>query len=195
MTVRKKWTNELIKTELRSSMKTLDITRMPTTTELLSLGRNDLHCKISKTKGYQGWSEKLGLQRKMSETVLGQQYEDVVRKKLILKGYNVQQMTTGHAYDLTIEGCVKVDVKVANVHMLNGKSRIHAIRLSKIDPTCDIYICALLDEYKDIERLFIIPSHFLKQQMMQVGRKSKYDIYIDRYDYIEKYVDFYKGIV
>lgn len=194
MMKRTMWTNELVKSELLKSIEILDLKRMPTASELKSIGRNDLHCKISRTKKYSGWAKELGLKLKASETSLGQEFEKEISELVQGLGYKATRMSTKYPYDLLVEGTVKVDVKVANPHMLRGESRIHAIRLGKVNPTCDIYICVLLNEEREAERVLVIPSHFVRKTMLNIGKRSKYNVYDGRFDYIEEYVDFFKEI-
>src|SRR5699024_3514995 len=69
-----KWTDELIKKEIKKSMDVLCINRMPSASELTSIGRNDLHCAISKGLTYYGWAKEMGLNLKSSETLKGNKY-------------------------------------------------------------------------------------------------------------------------
>lgn len=190
---RTKWTDELVADELKKSMKILGITRMPTRSELVSIGRNDLHCKISKTKKYSGWAKELDLSMKKSETTLGKEYEEVAEKLLKDKGYTVDRMTTKHPYDLLIDERVKIDVKVSNPYLMRGENRVHTIRLAKENQTCDIYMCFLLNEDKNIERVLIVPSHHVRKSCLNIGKNSKYNKYNERYSYIENYATFFKS--
>ncbi|MEK5070740.1 hypothetical protein [Sporosarcina sp. FSL K6-1508] len=188
------WSNELVRSELLKSIKILGIKRMPSAEELKSIGRNDLHCKISRTKKYSGWADNLGLELKSSETNLGQEFEKEVSRLIDNLGFDVVRMSTKHPYDILIENSVKVDVKVANPYLLRGQSRVHTFNLSKVNPTCDIYICVLLDEEGDDERILVIPSHHVRKPMLNMGRNSKYNVYNGKFDYIRQYVDFFKAI-
>jgi len=188
-----KWTNELIRQELKKSITVLGLNRMPTGGELKSIGRNDLHCKISRTKKYSGWAEDLGLCLKSSTTVVGRRYEDKVKTLLESKGFIVERMTTKHPYDLLVNGTVKIDVKVANPY-INKKSRVHTFNLSKKYASCDIYIVVALDEYSKIERLLIIPSHLLRMSILNIGRSSKYNKYNEKFEYIKNYSEFLNSV-
>lgn len=135
-----------------------------------------------------------GLELKSSETTLGQEFEGKITELVDSLGYEAQRMSTKHPYDLLVEGSVKVDVKVANPYLSRGKSRVHTIRLAKVDPTCDIYICVLLDESGVVERVLVIPSHLVRMTMLNIGKKSKYNVYDGKFEYIRQYVDFFKKI-
>jgi hypothetical protein len=189
-----KWNDELIKEHLLESIKILGIDRMPTANELKGISRNDLHCKISRTKKYSGWADDLGLALKRSDTVVGQEWEKDIANFIRVPGVSVELMTTKHPYDILFDGSVKIDVKAANPYLLRG-SRVHTFNLSKENPTCDIYVCLALDEEGNKERTFVIPSHHVSMKMLNVGKESKYNKYIGRWDYLKKYVDFYRSIM
>jgi hypothetical protein len=192
--IAKKWTDESTEQEIKKVMKVLQINRFPSAAELKSIGRNDLHCRISKFGTYRSWAKRLGLELKSSDTNKGQEYEIIVGDMLTAKGYNVEQMTTKHPYDLLINENVKIDVKVSAPHYHYG-SRAHTFRPSKEHPTCDLYICLALDEQERIESVFVIPSKFAKLVTINVGTDSKYNKFINRWDYLETYSKFYDELV
>lgn len=192
--MRKKWTNELIKSELIKSMEILNLERMPTGGELKSIGRNDLHCKVSRTKKYSGWADELGVKLKSSTTTEGNKKEKSMKNTLIKMGYEVEIMGSRHPYDLLVNKSVKIDVKLANPYLLKGKSRVHTFSLNKVKPTCDIYILVAADENKLIERTLVIPSHHIQMKMVNIGKDSKYNKYNNRFDYIRYYSDFFGSI-
>lgn len=194
MKKRMMWTEELIRTELLKSIGILGLDRMPSAEELKSIGRNDLHCKVSRTKKYSGWADDLGLSLKNSETTLGQLFEGHIQKLIRGLGMEAERMSTKHPYDLLVEGCVKVDVKVANPYLLRGESRVHTINLAKVSPACDLYVCILLDEEGRNERVLVIPSHHVRMKMLNIGRESKYNVYNGKFEYIQHYVNFFKKI-
>jgi hypothetical protein len=194
MTKRIKWTDELIRKELLSSVKILMLDRMPTASELKSIGRNDLHCKISRTKKYSGWAEDLGLQLARNETNLGNEYEKVIGGILESKGFKVEYMPTKHPYDLMLNGSVKVDVKVANMYEAQNGQNWWAFRLAKKEATCDIYILNALESDVSKERIFVIPGHLLDIQMLNMGLDTKYNKFLNRYDILETYSNFFGTI-
>jgi hypothetical protein len=191
-----KWNDDLIKLELLKSIKVLNLNRMPTGEELKSIGRNDLHCKISRTKKYSGWAKELGLELKSSETSVGQYWEKKIANELAPLHFieSVELMTSKHPYDLLVNGTVKIDVKVANPYLLRGKNRVHTFALNKIKPTCDIYICIALNESGEYEKVLIIPSHHVNMKMINIGKESKYDKYNLRWTYIYRYSEFFDSI-
>lgn len=168
--------------------------KMPTSTELKLIGRNDLHVAIQKSKKHSGWAEHLKLERKMSETLFGQNGEELAASNLESLGYKVEQMSTKYPYDLLVNDTVKIDVKTAKPYLLRG-SRVHTFALNKPDPTCDIYIIRALSETGELERNLVIPSHFVRFKTLCIGADSKYNKYHERFDYIKEYSDFYKGVM
>jgi hypothetical protein len=192
---RKMWTEERVERELLECIKTLQIDRMPTADELKSLGRNDLHIKISRTRKYSGWAEYLGLSRKESCTLNGQNMEETMAEKLRQFGHEVERMTTKHPYDLLVNGTVKIDVKTGCAYDLRG-SRVHTFGINKKSPTCDIYICTALNESgTEIERTFVIPSHHLKVVSLSIGKDSVYNRFIDKWEYIDHYSKFFSQVI
>jgi hypothetical protein len=188
-----KWTDEKVVEAIHHSMEVLKIKRMPTASELTSIGRNDLHCRVSKTKKYKGWAEELGLELKSSETTRGNEYEEIIAAEIKKLGFEVKDMTTKHPYDLLVNDSVKVDVKVGGAHKHFG-TRAHTFRPSKKYATCDLYICVAVDEEDEIEKVFIIPSKFAQLTTLNVCGESKYNRFIDRWDYIERFVKFYEEV-
>lgn len=192
-----KWTDELIESELKKSIVALQIDRMPTAPELISLGRNDLHCKVSRTKKYKGWAEHLGLPLKSSETLKGNKYEYLVKEKIehISNHLTVKKMSTKHPYDLLINDCVKIDVKVASPYVTKDGSPVHTFGLSKKYATCDIYVCVALDENEEVEKTFIIPASHVQIVTLCVGKESKYNKYIDKWNFIYNFVNGYERAI
>ena len=60
--MRKFWNDELIAAEIRHAINVLNIDRMPTRTELASIGKSGLSAMIQKTKKFSGWAKELGIE-------------------------------------------------------------------------------------------------------------------------------------
>jgi hypothetical protein len=188
-----KWTDELVEKEIKGVMKALNLNRMPSNSEVKSVVGNGLACKISKSGGYRYWANKLNLKTKNSETKLGQDYEDKVFKLLQSKGYEVEQMTTRHPYDLLVNLNIKIDVKVSNLYR-GEKGEFHTFNLEKHNHNCDLFICVCVTD-DEIVKILVIPSKFLmKVSQLSVGAISVYDVFKDRFDYVEKYDVFYNKL-
>ncbi|NFI56998.1 hypothetical protein FDA48_11700 [Clostridium botulinum] len=187
------WTSELIKKEIIKVMNALDINRMPSSVEIKRItGNSKLINAIRRNNGFNYWASKLGLLQSKCETRTGFASEIKVKKILEDKGYKVEKMTTKHPYDLLVNDSVKIDVKSSNKYLSSAGWNSYSFNLEKINPTCDIYIIYCIQD----EKLLIIPSKFLKQtQLCITDKTSKYDIYKDRWDYIEQYNSFYKTVI
>lgn len=185
-----KLTENEISNEILETVEQLNTQMMPSSTEIISHKGNVLHNNICRSGGYRVWADKLGLALKESETQLGQDYELTVINILKNKGFTTKKMTTGHPFDLLINDTVKTDVKVSRPHLSHDTCRIHSFGINKKYGSCDIYIIVALDEKDNIERLLIIPSHLLRVTTLCIGENSKYNKYLNRYDYIEKYSSF-----
>lgn len=188
-----RWTEELIRNELLETVRFLELDRMPTANELKEIGRNDLHVKVSRTKKYSGWAQELGLSLKSSATTYGQEHETTAKAMFEERGYKAELTSTRHPYDLFVEGCLKVDVKVANVSNANGFDA-HSFNLHKIQPTCDIYFLLAKDHSGVIERVLIVPAHLLQQTQITMGKESKWNRFDGRWDYVRKMVSFFKSL-
>lgn len=170
----------------------LNIERMPTRTEIETVTNDSaLTNKISKTGGTKYWANKLNLDLKDSETKLGQEWEMYAKSELENLGYEVEKMTTKHPYDLLVNNNIKVDVKVSRYYKGKG-FKYHTFNMEKKYHNCDIFICIGLDEEDHVVKTLVIPSKYLmNKKQLSVGIESKYDKFNDRWDYIEKYSNFY----
>lgn len=189
------WTHELIKKEILSVMESLNLKRMPSNSEILNVRKkSDLSNAIRRSGGFYGWAERLGVPIKESETKTGDTYELLASSILISKGYLVRRMSVRHPYDLLVNDGIKVDVKVSRAYMLKGVSLVNTVGLSKEFATCDLYVVFLLDENGNLDRTMVIPGHEVKHKYLNIGKDSKYNKYIDRWDYFEKYRGLLEGL-
>lgn len=185
------WTEDRVRFELLKSIEQLMLNRMPTASELKGIGRNDLHVKISRTKKYSGWADDIGLPLKSCDTRKGQQYEKKLMNYLISKGYEVEETSTKHPYDILVNKAIKIDVKVSKIY--HGKSYIFTT--AKKQQTCDIYVLYGLDHNNEIADIFIIPAHKLRQKTVNVSKGiSVWEQYKNKWDYIEVFDKFYEGL-
>lgn len=191
-----KWSHDDIKSEVCKVMKTLDINRMPSNLECkMATGRWALGNAIARSGGFKLLAKNMGLEQKKSETTTGRNAEDDIKTILESKGYIAEQMSIKHPYDLLVNGNVKVDVKASHKYQSKDGWSSYSFNLEKANPTCDIYIFVCIDDKNKFERILVIPSKFLHQtQLCITSGKSKYDIYKDRWDYIEQYDKFYKSV-
>ena len=53
-----------------------------------------------------------------------------------------------------------------------------------------------MDDNLNIVKTYVIPSKFLHKTQLSIGvNKSKYDYFLDRWDYVEKFNSFYEEII
>lgn len=186
------WSNKSVEDEIRNVMKVLNINRMPSNSEIKAvIGNYSLSNKITRTGGFTYWANNIGLDLKTSDTKLGNEWEIIVKNELQNKGYIVEETTVKCPYDLLINGCVKIDVKVSNfVRDYN----YYTFNIGKKYPTCDIFICIGVKD-NDIKKELIIPSKYLMgMTQLSVGENSKYDKFDNQFKYIDIYNDFYKSV-
>lgn len=189
------WTEELLINRIFDVIKILKLKRMPTKSEIFSLRHNDpLHNKIVRTGGYRFWAGKLNLEIKESESKLGWNFEEIASDILKNKGFIVKGMPIKHPFDLLVNNRIKVDVKCATPYKLNG-SIVHTFGINKKYQTCDLYILFALNYNREVERIFVIPSTELQLVSMCIGKESKYNKFIDRWDFLHKFDELYRLLI
>ncbi|MZQ74920.1 MAG: hypothetical protein GT589_02035 [Peptoclostridium sp.] len=190
-----RWTDEKIEYEIRNVMKILNIDRMPSCAEIKVITGDDaLTNKIAKTGGFYQWADRLQIEVKKSETQLGVRYELKAKDMLESLGYAVEKMSTRHPYDLLVNGAVKVDVKVAKPYEYEKAKFFHSFNLENMYHSCDIFMAFAVSHSEAIEKILIIPSKDLKVKQLSIGSNSRYDKYMNRWDYFEKYSKFMNGL-
>ena len=190
-----RWTEEKIRSEILEITKALNLNRMPSNQEIKNImGDTSLTNAIRRHGGYYEWANKLELDMKNCETKFGKRYERVVKEILETKGYEVEQMSIKHPYDLLVNKSIKIDVKAARRYYYTDNSYFYTFNLEKKNATCDIYVCLTVNE-EVIEKTLVIPSKFLNKTQLTLGINSIYDKYINKWDYIKQFNDFYKSIV
>lgn len=189
------WTDQLISEEITKIRNTLNIDRMPSSSEIkLVTGKTALINAIRRRGGYNAWANKLKLDTKYSETKFGKRYERILSKYLTRKGYKAERMTVKHPYDLLINNFIKIDVKASKRYYYDDKNYYYTFNLGKSNPTCDIYVCFCINEEETFDKILVIPSKFLKLTQLSIGVVSQYDKYIERWDYLDKFNEFYKKL-
>lgn len=192
-----KWTDEEVCKEILEVINELGLNRMPTRNEIFKVtGDCCLPSAISRGIGYRGFANKLGLDTKDSETTLGKNYEHHMIEKLTDMGYCPTEMPQNFPYDILLNNSLKIDIKFSYLYK-GDVGNFYSYNLEKPFCTCDIYVLiSQPDESSEDIKYRIIPSpHIYKNTQVSVGElTSKYNIYIDRWDYIDKYLDFYNSI-
>lgn len=187
-----RWDDQKIEKGIRSIMKALNIKRMPSRTEVLSVSNNSsLSNKIAKTYGYYGWADKLNLKTKDSETKKSIQIEKETIK-MIKSKTNLDSVITKikAPYDILVDRKVKIEVKYSGGY----KDEFYSANLYNGLQKADVLIFICRNKVIGNKNL-IIPSHHIQCiTQLSTGVKSKYDKYIDRWDYINKFNDFMESI-
>lgn len=191
-----RWTDEKIKEDIFNIISVLEINRMPSSVEIERITRdNALTNVIARRGGINKWAKKLGLNQSKCETRIGESGECFVKELLQNKGYIAEKMSVKHPYDLLINKNVKIDVKTSNIFISSKGWSSYSFNLEKSKSTCDIYVFICMEDKKP-NKILVIPSKFLHQtQVCITNNESKYDIYKDKWEYIEQYNEFYKNIV
>jgi hypothetical protein len=192
-----KWTDESIKTEIYSVISALNLDRMPTRSEMVSVVGNGLPCIISKSKvGFYGWADKLGLETKKSETSSGKKYEFIAERD-IQKVYDVdldiKQMAQNYPFDLLVDDVLKIDVKVGKRHNHFGCPS-YTFGTGKKYASCDLYLCYGLGEDGQVETVYLIPSKAALATTLNItiGGNSKYNKYINKWELIGSMLEKYQ---
>jgi hypothetical protein len=191
----KHWTDDDVKREVRNVMDCLCIDRMPSRSECLSVcGNEALANKISKRPGgWYGLSRDLGLSMKVSCTRTGKINEFIVQEMLNNKGFSTEKMSQNFPYDLLVDKSVKVDVKASK--MYRGRNgNFYSFHIEKQYATCDIYVLLTLNDDETIKQIYVVPSAaVISNTQISIGEThSKYDEYIDRWDYITSLSAYWK---
>jgi len=187
-----KWNDELIEKEIRNVMKSLNVERMPSKSECESVKSSTaLSNKIAKTYGFYGWAEKLGLEAKSSGTQKGLKTEKNVLKLIKENtGLNPDQTSVKSPYDILVNDKVKVEVKYSK----GFKNAYYTANLYNGLQKADVLVFICENEELGNKNL-IIPSHLIQGlKQLSIGKTSRYDKYIDRWDYINMFDDFMKSI-
>ena len=190
------WTDEVIENKIMEVVQKLNLDHFPTHSEMITaLGNRGLAAKISKDKGTVFWAEKLGLQIKYSETSFGNKFEvKAISDIYESTGLHSVQTSSRYPYDLLVNNSVKIDVKVSKEFTNNCNVKSFSFNLEKREPTCDIFILYCLENDETVRKVLVIPScSLLGQTQVGVGDKSKWDFYINRWDFIKQYSDFFEN--
>ena len=186
----RKWTDDYTRDSILRVMEHLGINTFPTHSEMKNFyGNSSLTNHISKTGGTRKWAEGLGLPIKQCESELGNDYELFAMKEIQSHvGLSVKQTKPRYPYDLLVDESIKVDVKVSYPFLNNSGSHANTFNLEKKDPTCDLFIFYCLDLDGEISKTLIIPSCITSGiTQIGVGRDSKWDCYIDKWEYFIEY--------
>ena len=192
----KKWTEEIIISEISNIIKKFNMDTFPTHKEIKDyMGNSKLTCAISKHGGTNYFAEKMGINTKDCESKFGEKYELLTIEKISELGFVCKKTNPRFPYDILVENNIKIDVKVSKQILTNCNTWQNSFNLEKKEPTCDIFIMYCLDKDENYIKTVVIPSCILSgQTQVGIGNISKYNKYIDKWDIINKYYQFYNNM-
>lgn len=188
-----KWTAEKIESELKKQIELLGINHFPTHSELTkATNSRALAVAVSKHGGTRYWATVLNMPIKECESSLGNRFEIQAVNDIDDRcGLSSELTVPRYPYDIFVQELVKIDVK-ASLPIKDKRYRTWSFNLEKRQPTCDIFILYCLSDTEEIERTYIIPSATLNgMTQLGIANKSKYEGYLNRWDIINDYYDFY----
>lgn len=192
------WTDSDIEKSIFDVMKTLGIDTMPSHSQMETvLGNASLSGAISKRGGSEFWASKFGLEVKACESKTGKDLEEFTCLKIENSlGIPCELMRPRYPYDIMAGRNIKIDVKAGfTAHNANGN--YYTFNLEKASPTCDLFIAYCLNDDKTIKRTYVIPSAILSgKTQLSVGEITSpmYDKYLDAWQYVVTYNQFYQGL-
>jgi hypothetical protein len=190
-----KFSDEEIKNKLLEVVNKLNLDRFPTRDEMNNTtNSHSLSGLVSKRGGFIKWANILNLPIKESETLIGYKGEQILKDLIESKGYKIERQTANCFYDFIINDYIRTECKYS--HLYHGKNgNFYSFSLETKMHDCDIYIFICEDDNEN-KKILIIPQSFLQNQgQVSVGEfNSKWYKYINRYDLIDTYNDFYINI-
>lgn len=168
--MRIRWTEEEIAKRLASSVEDLNLTRMPTASELRQLDHgNALACAITRNGGLDHWASRLGLKPAEHASRKGWKWEDWAGDLLEgLGGMNVQRSRrVKNPWDLMVNG-FSVDVKYAKCSIQSGGAQ-WTWRVTNKHPS-DFLLLVALDA--GIPRVLIVPRQLAGNTSITLRRSS-----------------------
>ena len=187
------WTEDEIIDNIRKIVEEYNMDTFPTHKEMnLYYSNNCLFGVVCKHGGSEYFANKMGLKIKDCESKFGKKYESLCKQDIKTKlMFDCEEMKPRYPYDLLINHCVKIDVKVANLFDNYGGTKYWTCNIEKKNQTCDIYVVYCLDVNKEIFKTLIIPSVVVSgKTQLAIGHNSVYNKYENRWDLIKMYNDF-----
>lgn len=191
-----RWDNSKIENGIREVMQKAMVTDMPTHSLMRKFtGSYALSNAIRRSGGTRHWANKLNLDIKLCESELGYMFENECIKQLSKLGYKSELTKARHPYDVIANGNIKIDVKCGRLYQGEHGS-YYTFNLEKKMPTCDIFVCYCISEDK-VQKIYVIPSCITSGKcQLSIGEKqSRYDPYINNWEVINTYDDFYKSLL
>lgn len=187
------WTEARIEEKLLEAIRALGSKHFPTHSELANYFNNKaLAVAVTKHGGTKYWAEKLNMPIKDCESSWGNKFEEYAIND-IKHHTGLDSIITipRFPYDVYTADCIKIDIK-ASLPIKEKKFSSWTFNLEKKMPTCDIFIFYCVGDDKLVKKTCVIPSVIVSgQTQLGIGTLSKYDSFIDRWDIITDYYEFY----
>lgn len=194
----KEWNEENTKEAIMEIVNSLKLKHFPSKRQIIDFcGNNALANRISRSGGSRYYADLLKLEIVNCESEFGNFFEELAIDEILENtGFSSLHTNVRYPYDLLTNGNIKVDVKASKkVKNKNTNFPYHSFNLEKREPTCDIFIFYCLDENMEIEKRVIIPSCLLSgKTQVGIGGLSKWDAYIDKWEYFDMYNKFYDSV-
>ena len=197
--VRIYWSKDNIEKAIRYMVEKTGQKTLPTHKETRDFyGNYKLSNAMRRNGGPKYWGERMGLEFKECESKKGEEYENYFVAEMLGKGFDAERVNCDEPrfpYDVLINGCVKVDVKVAKVFG-SDKQGYYSFNLEHKKHSCDFFVCYCLDcSGENIVKAYIVPASVMdgKSQLGVGLAQSKYDAYIGRYDLIGQACECYES--
>lgn len=192
-----RWTDEKIQDSIEEIVNSLGLDHFPTHSELNNyFGTNGVSLAISRHGGTRKWAKRMNMSILNCASEFGNDFElraigDIYEETALM----AVQTKPRYPYDLLVDGCIKVDVKVSRQIFTNCHTWQNTFNLEKKEPTCDIFILYCLDETGNFIKKLIIPSCVLAgQTQVGVGSNSKWDKYEENWNLFLDYYEFYQKL-
>lgn len=194
----KEWNEENTKEAIMEIVNSLKLKHFPSKRQIIDFcGNNALANRISRSGGSRYYADLLKLEIVNCESEFGNFFEELAIDEILENtGFSSLHTNVRYPYDLLTNGNIKVDVKASKkVKNKNANFPYHSFNLEKREPTCDIFVFYCLDENMEIEKRVIIPSCLLSgKTQVGIGGLSKWDAYIDKWEYFDIYNKFYDSV-
>lgn len=191
-----KYSDEYIYIKLKDMISKTKLEYFPTRQEMIDFcnGNNHLCNLVYKRGGCKYWADKVGLPLKESDTKTGWLGEDILQEKLLSLNYKVEKQTTGNGFDFLVEDYVKTECKYSHLYK-GGSGNFYAFNLDSSAKNSDIIVFICEDDNGDRNFLVIPTFKILNITTLSVGEnKSKYYQYMDKFNYIDKYKQFFQNL-
>ena len=198
--VRIDWNKDNIEKALRYMVEQTGQKTLPTHAETKKFyGNYKLSNAMRRNGGPRYWGERMNLEFKDCDSRKGEQFEDYFVAEMLEKGFDAERVNYDEPrfpFDVLINGCVKVDVKVARVFG-SDKQGYYSFNLEHKKHSCDFFVCYCLDSSgENIVKTYIIPASIMdgKSQIGVGLSQSKDDAYSGRYDLMGQTCEFYDSL-